>query len=125
MAILRLIPLLLLQLSAALGVNLYAAGTRGTVISLALELSTNGSGVLTRLDSSTECGGAPSWLTLDSENGVLYCIDDTTSGQGSIHSFDIAGAGRLAHISSINTPIGPVSSTLYRGPGSKRLAVAF
>jgi len=114
-----------LQLIPALSVRLYAAGTRGTVASLFLRIDAEGSGKLTLVDSSTECGGAPSWLTLDEDNRILYCIDDTTSGRGSVHSYGVSGDGDLVHVDSINTPIGPVSSTLYNASNSQRLAIAF
>jgi 6-phosphogluconolactonase (cycloisomerase 2 family) len=117
--------LFLLQSATTLGVKLYAAGTRGTVTTLSLDIGGDFSATLTRRDTSNECGGAPSWLTLDRDNQVLYCIDDTTSGRGSIHSFDISSDGELIHVDSIKTPVGPVSSTLYGRPDYQRLAVAF
>lgn len=97
--------------------KLYAASYGGSVYSLALT-SSNGSHQLSKLSESTECGDSPSWLMLDRDNSVLYCLNEAIeSSNGSITSFKAHEDGSLPVIERLVTPGGLVMSAMYSAPG--------
>ncbi|KAJ5552775.1 hypothetical protein N7494_002153 [Penicillium frequentans] len=96
--------------------KLYAASYGGSVYSLALT-SSNGSHQLSKLAESTECGDSPSWLMLDRDNSVLYCLNEAIgSSNGSITSFKTHQDGSLPVIERLVTPGGLVMSAMYSAP---------
>lgn len=104
-------PLLLLGLAPAnaLGAILYATHYTGTLSVLSLSDSS-----LTVVSSEKNCGAAPSWVTFDSANQVLYCVDELNAG-GSVNAFDAAADGGLTAIASAKLLGNPVHSSLYGG----------
>ncbi|PNY29190.1 Uncharacterized protein TCAP_00894 [Tolypocladium capitatum] len=79
---------------------------------------------LKALSSANGCAGSPSFLTLDHGRSTLYCVDEgLQSGGGSLSSFKTNADGSLTQLFKVNTPAGPVFSTVY-GPGNSGLAVA-
>ncbi|KAJ5806016.1 uncharacterized protein N7503_003618 [Penicillium pulvis] len=96
--------------------KLYAASYGGSVYSLALT-SSNGSHQLSKLSESTACGDSPSWLMLDRDNSVLYCLNEAIdSSNGSITSFKTNQGGSLPVIERLVTPAGLVMSAMYSAP---------
>lgn len=103
--------LLLLGLAPAnaLGAILYATHYSGTLSVLSLSGSS-----LTVVSSEKNCGPAPSWVTFDSVNQVLYCINELNSG-GSVNAFNADAEGALTAIASAKLLGNPVHSALYGG----------
>ncbi|KAJ5593796.1 uncharacterized protein N7459_000004 [Penicillium hispanicum] len=110
--------------NAALATRLYAASYAGLVTSLDFSNSTQ----LSILSQTTECGSSPSWLMLDSLNGVLYCLDEGIDApNGTITTLKTQPDGSLTKLARLKTPAGPVMSAMYSAPGisgRKFLAVA-
>ncbi|KFY26707.1 hypothetical protein V493_03921 [Pseudogymnoascus sp. VKM F-4281 (FW-2241)] len=103
--------LLLLGLAPAnaLGAILYATHYSGTLSVLSLTDSS-----LTVVSSEENCGPGPSWVTFDSANQVLYCVDELNAG-GSLNAFDTDAEGALTATASAKLLGNPVHSTLYGG----------
>jgi 6-phosphogluconolactonase (cycloisomerase 2 family) len=110
--------------NAALATRLYAASYAGLVTSLDFSNSTE----LSTLSQTTECGSSPSWLMLDSPNGILYCLDEGIDApNGTITTLKTHPDGTLTTLARLETPAGPVMSAMYWAPGisgRKFLAVA-
>ncbi|KFY00867.1 hypothetical protein O988_03071 [Pseudogymnoascus sp. VKM F-3808] len=103
--------LLLLGLAPAnaLGSILYATHYAGTLSVLSL---TDDS--LTVVSSEKNCGPQPSWVTFDSANQVLYCVNELNQG-GTLNAFDVDAEGALTAVATANLPGNPVYSALYGG----------
>ncbi|CRG86293.1 hypothetical protein PISL3812_03298 [Talaromyces islandicus] len=102
--------------NAALATRLYAASYAGSVTSLALT-KTGKTYELSTLSKTTACGSSPSWLMLDSENSILYCLDEgITTPNGSITTFKTSQNGTLTTIQHLETLTGPVMSAMYSTP---------
>lgn len=100
--------------SAVLGDKLLASHYTGKVYSLDL---TNGT--LKSTSSIGGCGKMPSWLTLDSETGTLYCFDESGAGQGVgggvVTSYTVNSDGSLKQSGQAKTSGGDVHGWLYGG----------
>lgn len=120
------IPLLLSASAAGCSAsNLFVTSYGGTLTTLSLDDAADGSYTLNTAYSSTSCGESPSWLTLDSERGILYCLDEgLTSTNGTINSLLVGEDGGLNLVTSQQAISGPVSSVLYGSPNARHLAVA-
>lgn len=81
-------------------VTLFAADSGGNVTSLSLTIGNGRNSSLIASHKTTECKTNPSWLTLDSTNRILYCLDRATNSvaNGSLNSFSIGNTGDLVHI---------------------------
>lgn len=106
--------------------TLYAASFSGTLTTLSLVGSdSKGNASLRAVDTKTDCGPQATWLTLDSRNSVLYCLDESWEPiNGTLTSYKIAADGSLTHLDSILTVDSPVSATIY-GEGGRGLAVSY
>ncbi|RAK95907.1 putative isomerase YbhE [Aspergillus ibericus CBS 121593] len=112
---LSLVPLLFGATSVAS--RLYAASYAGTVTTLSLSQS-RGQYELDTIAQSTDCGVNPSWLMLDSEHRVLYCLDEAVDyTNGTLTSLAIGANGTLTRIVQRETLAGPVMSQFYSAPG--------
>ncbi|WYZ40012.1 hypothetical protein EsH8_IV_000353 [Colletotrichum jinshuiense] len=94
-------------------VILYAADSGGNVTTLSL----TGSGANQSLSVSSktaECDVNPAWLTLDSANRVLYCLDRGSNSvpNGSLNSFSIGDGGALARIARVSAPFSGVAGEI-------------
>ncbi|KAL1630706.1 hypothetical protein SLS54_000577 [Diplodia seriata] len=120
------IPFLLSASAASCSAsNLFVTSYGGTLSTVTLDSADDGSYSLDVAYSSTGCGASPSWLTLDSERGILYCLDEgLTSTNGTINSLRVDDNGGLTMVTSQQSISGPVSSVLYGSPGARHLAVA-
>ncbi|PWY67917.1 putative isomerase YbhE [Aspergillus heteromorphus CBS 117.55] len=103
--------------TTAVASRLYAASYAGTVTTLSLTKSQGGA-ELTTLAQSTDCGINPSWLMLDQDHRVLYCLDEAVDeSNGTLTSFAVNANGSLARITQMETMAGPVQSHFYSAPG--------
>ena len=104
--------------------NLYVSSYAGTVTSLQLASTHNGSYSLSQVGVDNSYRTSPAWLEKDGYNGVVYALDEGFFGpNGSIAAFKTSPSGQLAKIGNPLTVIsGPVSSVVYNG--GKALAVA-
>lgn len=97
----------------ALASKLYAASYGGSVYSLDFAKS-NGSQQLSTVSESKDCGTSPSWLMLDREHHVLYCLNEAIgASNGSITSFKTHPNGSLTTVKRLTTPGSPVMSEFY------------
>lgn len=117
----------LLMSSYAMASRLYAASYAGTVTEL--RLSKPGLNYqLGAVSQTTECGTSPSWLMLDRENDILYCLDEAVDlPNGTLSSFRMSSNGSLATVEQLQTIAGPVSSAFYtpvHAPDRQFLALA-
>lgn len=104
-------------------VRLFAADSGGNVTSLSLTGS-DSNYTLAATSKTTECQVNPSWLTLDSANRVLYCLDrgGSASTSGSLNSFSIEDDGTLSHIDRVDAPLSGVAGDIFRlsnSPGDR------
>lgn len=71
-----------------------------------------------------DCGSEPTWLTLDTTNNILYCLNEGWGGAASITSYKAGPGGSLETLDVQPVLKSPVSATLF-GANNSRLAVAF
>jgi hypothetical protein len=68
------------------------------------------------LNGSTSCGVDASWLTKDSYNDVVYCVDEAWGlPNGSITSFKPSANGSLSLFDTESTLASPVATIVYNG----------
>lgn len=116
----RSISILPALAAAASATNLFVSSYAGNVTTLSLTES-NGNYNLTPTSASPECGPNPSWLTLDANRGLLFCLNEgLTAPNGSLSSFTINRDGSLNHVKNATTLNGPVSGTIYGNPSGRR-----
>ena len=117
--------LLTLCAATASATNLFVSDYSGAVTSLELTAS-NGSYALNETSQSPECGPSPSWLTIDANRGLLFCMNEgLTAPNGSLSSFTINGDGSLTHVKNETTITGPVSGVIYgAAAGQRAIALA-
>lgn len=109
--------------TSTLATNLYVSSYIGTITSLKLSCSANGSYSLTQVAVNNGSAPSPSWLTKDVDNGVVYCLDEgLTTVNGSIASYNTSSSGELNLIDRNVVISGPVSSVVFNG--GKALAAA-
>lgn len=100
--------------------NLFVADYSGHVTTLELT-EKNGSYSLEKTHSNNGCAPNPSWLTIDANRGLLFCLNEgLTSPNGSLSSFTINPDGSLNHVQNTTTPNGPVSGIIYGEPAGQR-----
>ncbi|GAB1727157.1 hypothetical protein NU195Hw_g8072t1 [Hortaea werneckii] len=111
--------------TAASATNLFVSDYGGSVTSFALTAS-NGTYALNDTFSTDECAPSPSWLTIDANRGLLFCLNEgLTTPNGSLSSFTINGDGSLTHVKNETTISGPVSGVIYgAAAGQRALALA-
>ncbi|KAF5024504.1 hypothetical protein F66182_3444 [Fusarium sp. NRRL 66182] len=102
-------------------VNLFVAETNGNLTTLGLTESGDGYD-LSVVSQSLDCGPNPSWLTLDSPNRVLYCLDrgGSRSTAGSLNSFSVDGNGALTRVGRVNAPLSGVAGEIVTTPAGVR-----
>ncbi len=112
-------------ISSTVAVKLYVASYSGIVTTLSLTQDSNGSYQLANI-SSTPAPSNTSSLTLDSQNHVLYAIDEGISVKnGSVASFQTSPNGALGLIDREETLVGGVSGVIYGQSNiSRAIAVA-
>jgi 6-phosphogluconolactonase (cycloisomerase 2 family) len=95
-------------------VNLYVAASDGNITTLSLSESKHVYN-LSVTSVTPECQANPSWLTLDHENRILYCLDrgSTTSTNGSLNSFSIGKHGNLTRRDRVDAPLSGVYAGIF------------
>jgi 6-phosphogluconolactonase (cycloisomerase 2 family) len=121
--------LLSLHAISTAATTLYASHYDGHIFTLSLSASPDGSdNSLTLANTLQACGSMPSWLTLDADEHVLYCVDESGTnsyGNGTLSSFAISPNGSLTDSSTkVNTMPGGVASVIYQAGDKKFLAIA-
>ncbi|KAM5352848.1 hypothetical protein ACJ41O_005570 [Fusarium nematophilum] len=107
--------------AAANAVTLFAADSGGNVTSLALTGSKDNY-TFSVTSKTADCEANPSWLTLDSANRVLYCLDRgvSTSTSGSLNSFSVGKDGALSRIARVSAPLSGVAGEIVTtGTGAR------
>ncbi|KAK5111865.1 hypothetical protein LTR62_004597 [Meristemomyces frigidus] len=100
--------------------NLFVSDYSGYINTFSLTAS-NGSYNLENTFSNTECAPNPSWLTLDSNRGLLFCLNEgLETVNGSLSSFTVNRNGSLTHIKNETSIIGPVNGVIYGEPAGQR-----
>lgn len=117
-------PLLFSSLLGAASISsatsLFVSSYAGTLTSLSLTES-SGNFTLNQSFVSTECAPNPSWLTLDANRGLLFCLNEGLETlNGSLSSFKVNTDGSLIHVQNTTTISGPVSGIVYGAPGGHR-----
>ncbi|MCJ1329021.1 hypothetical protein MMC10_005698 [Thelotrema lepadinum] len=107
--------ILLVAAGPALAINLWTSDYSGNLSSLSFT-GCEGAYTLQKTHSAVTCGAAPSWLTLDPTSSTLYCVDESTTKNGSLWAYSMDSLGALtAKAANISTTPGPVNSGLYGG----------
>ncbi|KXL42392.1 hypothetical protein M433DRAFT_50668, partial [Acidomyces richmondensis BFW] len=102
---------------------LFVSDYAGHLTSFALN-EQSGNYSLTQISQSNDCAPNPSWLTLDANRGILYCLNEgLETPNGSLNSFKINLDGSLTHVKSATALSGPVYAVLY-GPAAGPRAIA-
>lgn len=101
--------------------TLFAAQSNGNLSTLQLTQN-NGSYSLSVVSNTREAGDNPSWLNIDSEKRLLYCLDrgHSNSTKGSLNSFHIGERGLLEKIDSVAAPFSGVAAEYIDLEGGKR-----
>lgn len=100
--------------------TLFVSSYAGTVTTLSLT-EDGGSYNLSELSVSTDCSPNPSWLTLDANRGLLFCLNEgLETTNGSLSSFTVSLDGSLTHVQNSTTISGPVSGIIYGEPAGRR-----
>jgi hypothetical protein len=109
--------------TSAVATNLYVSSYIGTITSLQLIPSPDGSYSLRQVAINNGSEPNPSWLTKDHYNDVIYCVDEgLTVPNGSLSSYKTSRSGVLSQIDRHTVISGPVNSVVYND--GKALAVA-
>ena len=100
--------------------NLFIADYGGDVTSVSLTEKV-GNYSLDKTFTNRQCAPNPSWLTIDANRGLLFCLNEgLTTPNGSLSSFTINTDGSLTHVQNTTTPNGPVSGVIYGNPVGQR-----
>ncbi|KAH8674608.1 Lactonase, 7-bladed beta-propeller-domain-containing protein [Tricladium varicosporioides] len=124
---LRLLSQVLQLTSLAAATNLFVASSDGIITTLSLTESTSSTYDLSISSTNSDCGPNASWLTLDSANRILYCLDrgNSSSVNGSMNSFSIGKNGILTKIDRVDAPLSGVFAEIFTaGDGSRGFATA-
>jgi 6-phosphogluconolactonase (cycloisomerase 2 family) len=118
--------ILTLSLASAIAAsNLYVSSYGGNVTSLSLKAKDN-SYELSKDGTYPQCGINPSWLEIDNNRGLVYCVNEVwAGGNGSLSSFTINKDGSLNYVANVSIAGAPVAAGFYGSPsGNRGLAVA-
>lgn len=114
----------LLVASSKAATILYVASYGGAVSTLSLSQQLLGPYSLRKVASTTACASNPSWLTLDQQRRVLYCIGEgLDSKTGGLTAFITHCNGSLSRVSATDTVLGGVNAITY-GVGASSAAIA-
>jgi len=97
----------------------------GNITTFSLTAS-NGTYNLSKAFQTTDCAPNPSWLTVDIDRGLLFCMNEgLDSINGSLSSFTINHDGSLNHVKNETTISGPVNGVIYgNAAGQRAIALA-
>ena len=112
----------ILGLPVVSATNLYVAG-KNLITTLRLDLGSEAS-TLTTNTTHSGCAADPSCLFLDHPAGQLYCVDDDTTNNRSVSTYQTSPSGALTVVQRTSTSIDPVSGTLYYNDTHRTILVA-
>ncbi|KAF3003695.1 hypothetical protein E8E13_008857 [Curvularia kusanoi] len=110
--------------------TLVAAQSNGDLSTLEMTQHNN-TYSLSVVSTTREAGGNPSWLNIDLEQRLLYCLDRGQSNdtKGSVNSFRIEEKGLLSKIESVEAPFSGVAAEFldlqFGKRGNKSAIAAF
>jgi hypothetical protein len=125
MRLLALTALLLQCLTTA--ARLYAASYSGTITSITFSKHNDLGYQLSNLSQTNDCGPSSSWLVLDGESDIFYCLDEGIDRpNATLTSFRTFSNDMLSSTYHLQTIPGLVDSTFYTAAYSAErfLAVA-
>ncbi|KAL9107489.1 MAG: hypothetical protein Q9227_007590 [Pyrenula ochraceoflavens] len=109
----QVVPILIGLVPLAAAVNLYVSSYAGTITTLSLLKDPDLNYTLTQTHSLETNTNAPSWLTLNHQNNVLYMIDEAVSARnGTLVSYKTSYAGALTEIQRLEALQGDISAEL-------------
>jgi 6-phosphogluconolactonase (cycloisomerase 2 family) len=109
--------------ASTVATNIYVSSYIGTITSLQLSKSADGSYTLNTVAVNNGSEPNPTWLEKDKYNDIIYGLDEgLTVPNGSISSYKTSPSGELTQIDRHTTQNGPVASIVYNG--GKGIAVA-
>lgn len=115
---------LALSAAAASATNLWIADYGGSITTVALT-EADGKYSLEKTSSTDKCGPNPSWLTVDTNRGLMFCMNEgLSSPNGSIASFTINDDASLNAVKNQTTINGPVNGVIYGHAAGQRGLVA-
>lgn len=115
----------LLASAGAKAANIFVSHFEGEVSTLSLNSTNNATYSLDVSSSSTDCGRLPSWLTLDSASGTLYCTDEWWEDDSTVSALSLGADDAVTDTVQATAFGGAVHSTLYSGAdGAQYLASA-
>lgn len=104
--------------------NLWIADYGGLVTTAALT-EAGGEYNVEATSTTDKCGPNPSWLTVDTNRGLMFCLNENIKGpNGSVASFTINHDASLNPVSNVTGIVGPVSGLIYGHPAGQRGLVA-
>lgn len=116
----KIASILLGVASLSSATSLFVSSYAGTVTTLSLTES-NGAFSLNETSVSEDCAPNPSWLTLDANRGLLFCLNEgLETTNGSMASFLVNRNGSLTFVKNETTISGPVSGIIYGYPAGRR-----
>lgn len=110
--------------TSAAATNLFVStyGPPGFIASLKLSASAQGGYTLESTSINNGSAPSPSWLTKNTHNNIVYCVDENLSGgNGSIASYQKSSSGQLTIIDRHTTMPGGVYAAVYNA--GKSIAV--
>lgn len=108
----------LLLLSCASAKNLYIVSYAGNITSLSLIQNPNRTYNLSQIATINTKTNAPSWLTLDRQNNILYLVDEAVNAtNGTLVAYKTNNTGQLTEIVRVEALAGGVCATFF-GSGS-------
>jgi 6-phosphogluconolactonase (cycloisomerase 2 family) len=112
--------LLASSLAITTATNLYIADYSGQLTTVSLTES-KGNYSISQTSVDHHCAPNPSWLTIDPNRGLLFCLNEgLQTVNGSLSSYTIGSNGALKHIKNATTINGPVSGVIYGNPSGQR-----
>lgn len=116
---------LLLASAGARAADLIVSHFGGNVSTLSLASTSNDSYSLAVSSSSQDCGQLPSWLTLDTASGTLYCNDEWWEEDSTVTAMSLGSDNAVTNTTQATAFGGAVHSSLYSGAdGAQYLASA-
>lgn len=116
--------LLALGASMTTATKLWIADYAGSINTVELT-EQGGKYELQQTSTTDQCGPNPSWLTIDTNRGLMFCLNEgLQSPNGSVASFTINHDASLNAVKNETTIIGPVSGLIYGNPAGQRGLVA-
>ena len=105
--------------------NVFISDYSGVVTSASLT-ENNGTYSLNETFTTNKCAPNPSWLTVDVDRGLLFCLNEgLETANGSLSAFTINSDSSLTYVKNATTISGPVNGVVYgNAAGQRAIALA-